>query len=128
MHPQKKKFSEFVYQDYVNLYTAEKMAPGKRGRKMKQQAAAATVQVPNLDKEMQGKFTPELESIERNVQATSEVETKSVSKKSKWEPKNWQIVLENIKKMRSSNDAPVDTMGCDKTMEDLRLVDPKVII
>jgi len=33
---------------------------------------------------------------------------------SKWEPKNWQVLFENIKKMRSGADAPVDTMGCDR--------------
>ena len=29
-------------------------------------------------------------------------------------PINWQQVLEGIRKMRSSEDAPVDTMGCEK--------------
>ncbi|KAL9680160.1 hypothetical protein QQ045_018038 [Rhodiola kirilowii] len=29
-------------------------------------------------------------------------------------PANWEIVLEEIRKMRSSNDAPVDSMGCEK--------------
>ncbi|XP_021653693.2 endonuclease III homolog 1, chloroplastic isoform X2 [Hevea brasiliensis] len=29
-------------------------------------------------------------------------------------PANWEIVLEGIRKMRSSEDAPVDTMGCEK--------------
>ncbi|XP_026432472.1 endonuclease III homolog 1, chloroplastic-like [Papaver somniferum] len=29
-------------------------------------------------------------------------------------PANWEEVLEGIRKMRSSEDAPVDTMGCDK--------------
>lgn len=36
------------------------------------------------------------------------------SKKSKWEPENWRLVLENIRRMRMENDAPVDTMGCHK--------------
>jgi hypothetical protein len=34
--------------------------------------------------------------------------------KSKWEPKNWHEVLNNIREMRKQRDAPVDTMGCDK--------------
>ena len=29
-------------------------------------------------------------------------------------PANWEKVLEGIQKMRSSEDAPVDTMGCEK--------------
>ncbi|XP_050238459.1 endonuclease III homolog 1, chloroplastic-like [Mercurialis annua] len=29
-------------------------------------------------------------------------------------PANWEIVLEGIRKMRSAEDAPVDTMGCEK--------------
>jgi endonuclease-3 len=45
-------------------------------------------------------------------------------KKAKWEPKDWQQVLENIKVMRAVKDAPVDTMGCERTMEEN--VAPKV--
>lgn len=29
-------------------------------------------------------------------------------------PPNWEKVLEGIRKMRSAEDAPVDTMGCEK--------------
>lgn len=29
-------------------------------------------------------------------------------------PKNWITVLENLRKMRENQDAPVDTMGCDQ--------------
>ncbi|KFK23912.1 hypothetical protein AALP_AAs54029U000100, partial [Arabis alpina] len=29
-------------------------------------------------------------------------------------PENWEEVLEGIRQMRSSEDAPVDSMGCDK--------------
>ncbi|CAH1388421.1 unnamed protein product [Nezara viridula] len=34
-------------------------------------------------------------------------------KKDKWEPENWNIVLDNIREMRKDMVAPVDTMGCD---------------
>jgi endonuclease III-like uncharacterized protein len=34
-------------------------------------------------------------------------------KRIKWEPPNWQTQFERIKKMRSTMDAPVDTMGCE---------------
>lgn len=29
-------------------------------------------------------------------------------------PANWEKVLEGIRKMRASEDAPVDSMGCEK--------------
>lgn len=48
------------------------------------------------------------------------------SKKDKWEPNNWIEVLNNIREMRKSGDAPVDTMGCDKCMEETAL--PNVCI
>ena len=35
------------------------------------------------------------------------------SKKNKWDPDNWEVILNNIREMRKSMDAPVDTMGCD---------------
>lgn len=34
------------------------------------------------------------------------------SKQAKWEPKNWQKMLENMREMRKNRSAPVDTMGC----------------
>ncbi|CAM1290978.1 NTHL1 (predicted) [Pycnogonum litorale] len=33
---------------------------------------------------------------------------------SSWKPDNWEVMLENIMDMRKSNDAPVDSMGCDQ--------------
>ncbi|PSN34065.1 Endonuclease III-like protein 1 [Blattella germanica] len=39
-------------------------------------------------------------------------------KKTKWEPKNWLEVVNNIREMRKNRDAPVDTMGCDKCSDD----------
>ncbi|XP_042882923.1 endonuclease III-like protein 1 [Penaeus japonicus] len=35
-----------------------------------------------------------------------------------WEPPNWKEVLENIRKMRSARDAPVDNMGAEKCMDE----------
>jgi hypothetical protein len=40
------------------------------------------------------------------------------NKKSKWEPKNWHEVVNNIREMRKQRDAPVDTMGCDKCTDE----------
>ena len=38
----------------------------------------------------------------------------AIKKSKKFEPPNWEQVLKNIKKMRSEQKAPVDTMGCEK--------------
>lgn len=38
----------------------------------------------------------------------------SPEKQVKWEPKNWQELLANIREMRKERNAPVDTMGCEK--------------
>ena len=29
-----------------------------------------------------------------------------------WQPENWEMVIDNIRKMRIHRDAPVDNMGC----------------
>lgn len=34
------------------------------------------------------------------------------------EPLNWKSVLDNLREMRKDRDAPVDTMGCDKCMDE----------
>ena len=34
-----------------------------------------------------------------------------ISTKIEWEPHNWRAQLDNIKSMRSSRDAPVDSIG-----------------
>lgn len=39
-------------------------------------------------------------------------------------PANWEKVMEGIRKMRSSEDAPVDSMGCEKAGVSLP---PKVV-
>ncbi|XP_013171976.1 PREDICTED: endonuclease III-like protein 1 isoform X2 [Papilio xuthus] len=50
---------------------------------------------------------------------------KTVADKGLWEPPNWRRFLDNLRKMRSSNDAPVDSMGCHMTMDEN--APPKVI-
>ncbi|XP_063709498.1 endonuclease III-like protein 1 isoform X2 [Culicoides brevitarsis] len=44
---------------------------------------------------------------------SSNSNTNTSPKKSKWEPKNFQETLQNIRDMRKEHPAPVDTMGCD---------------
>lgn len=36
---------------------------------------------------------------------------------SPWRPDHWQLVLDNIRTMRSSRDAPVDSMGAEKSTD-----------
>ncbi|CAH2037022.1 unnamed protein product, partial [Iphiclides podalirius] len=49
-----------------------------------------------------------------------EFETDETPKEAKglWEPPQWRMFLENLKMMRSNNDAPVDSMGCHMTMDE----------
>lgn len=35
-----------------------------------------------------------------------------------WEPKNWKEILENIRKMRVNEDAPVDSVGCERSYDE----------
>jgi len=46
-------------------------------------------------------------------------------KKPKWFPTDWRNTLRYIRMMRAEKTAPVDTMGCERTMEEN--VEPKVI-
>lgn len=34
-----------------------------------------------------------------------------------WKPPNWERTIDNIRRMRQDNTAPVDKMGCDKTAD-----------
>ena len=45
------------------------------------------------------------------------IEYEEDGKKEKWQPENWMEMLNNIQEMRKSADAPVDTMGCEKCMD-----------
>lgn len=39
------------------------------------------------------------------------------NKNVKWQPENWELTLNNIQKMRSEFNAPVDGMGCEKCVD-----------
>nr|CAD7197860.1 unnamed protein product [Timema douglasi] len=39
-------------------------------------------------------------------------------KRTRWEPRDWVQVADNIRTMRKGGDAPVDDMGCDKCMDE----------
>lgn len=53
-----------------------------------------------------------------SIDVKSEVKSESDNKKLKTEPPNWQEVLQNLREMRKNSDAPVDSMGCDKCMDE----------
>lgn len=48
-------------------------------------------------------------------------------KREKWEPQNWAETLANIREMRKNGDAPVDSMGCDKCMDEVAPPEVKYI-
>ncbi|EGI68191.1 PREDICTED: endonuclease III-like protein 1 [Acromyrmex echinatior] len=56
--------------------------------------------------------TEECEIKNENVEL--KLNPKNVKDKKQWMPPDWEIILENIKEMRKSETAPVDTMGCHK--------------
>ncbi|XP_037955180.1 endonuclease III-like protein 1 [Teleopsis dalmanni] len=54
-------------------------------------------------------------NIEQGLENVSKVrETVKLA----WEPDNWELCLDNIRKMRNVASAPVDTMGCHKCSDD----------
>ncbi|KYM95538.1 PREDICTED: endonuclease III-like protein 1 [Cyphomyrmex costatus] len=50
----------------------------------------------------------------KNENVEQLADPKYVKNEKQWMPSNWEIILENIKEMRKSETAPVDTMGCHK--------------
>ncbi|KAJ4967818.1 hypothetical protein NE237_014519 [Protea cynaroides] len=69
----------------------EEFAYGKTSGSVQLKESKATLIVPPMGSEDASSITPQVEP-----------------------PANWEEVLEGIRKMRSSNDAPVDSMGCEK--------------
>lgn len=46
------------------------------------------------------------------------LENVETDKKLKWEPPHWEEVLKNLREMRKDQEAPVDSMGCHKCMDE----------
>lgn len=57
-------------------------------------------------------------STKRSSTSQEEHSDKADIKNSKWEPANWQEIIANLKIMRKSIPAPVDTMGCHKCSDE----------
>lgn len=73
--------------------------------------------------EMNAESTGNIEGLSNSTEKTTKksmkrskvkIEFEEDSKRDKWEPENWLEMLHNIREMRKSGDAPVDSMGCDK--------------
>lgn len=63
------------------------------------------------------KNSPNNKKVESEEPSSSKKIKKEISN-NRWEPKNWELMLENIRKMRSNDNAPVDTMGCHKCADE----------
>ncbi|KAF5950433.1 hypothetical protein HYC85_012426 [Camellia sinensis] len=79
----------------------EDFAYGKTNRFSQLRTSITAADVPS----MESKVVPEIRSKEKVL---------NISFDTAEPPANWEKVLEGIHKMRSSKDAPVDTMGCEK--------------
>ncbi|CAG9785922.1 unnamed protein product [Diatraea saccharalis] len=53
-----------------------------------------------------------------HIKVEYEKESSREETKGLWEPTNWKEFLVNLKIMRSNNDAPVDSIGCHKAMDE----------
>lgn len=67
-----------------------------------------------------------LKAINDITEASSSKKVKKDTDEAKWEPENWRKILENIRLMRSKDNAPVDIMGCHKCADEN--ADEKVFI
>lgn len=65
-----------------------------------------------------GKIKKNVGEIKEEMQLYLPEANAKTERQDKWEPQNWRLILENIRLMRSSVDAPVDTMGCHKCSDD----------
>ncbi|XP_028062356.1 endonuclease III homolog 1, chloroplastic-like [Camellia sinensis] len=83
--------AEPLDQDLCGMPDIEDFAYGKTNRFSQLRTSITAADVPS----MESKVVPEIRSKAEP-------------------PANWEKVLEGIHKMRSSKDAPVDTMGCEK--------------
>jgi endonuclease-3 len=54
------------------------------------------------------------ETLEKSENFVSHEE---MSATNKWQPNNWETLYQNIRQMRSAGDAPVDTVGCEKSFD-----------
>uniref|UniRef100_A0A1B0BLX9 Endonuclease III homolog n=1 Tax=Glossina palpalis gambiensis TaxID=67801 RepID=A0A1B0BLX9_9MUSC len=101
----------------TRLRTKKKSDELEKGGKMHNNPSV--IDLKQLDEE------PEKVVNSKKPKGINELTGASSSKKIKketdevnWEPKDWREILENIRLMRSKDNAPVDTMGCHKCADE----------
>ncbi|KAM5152894.1 endonuclease III-like protein 1 [Mantella aurantiaca] len=89
--------------------SGRKVVEGGRGRRGggTQQHAGETGQPPSEG----------VTRVRKRVPVAYEL-SEDAEKKLKWEPGKWRVQLENIRRMRSGRDAPVDQMGAEKCFDE----------
>lgn len=55
--------------------------------------------------------------VKKRKHLTIKTDSNDETSNSEWNPPNWKMTVENIRKMRKDNIAPVDDMGCDKVAD-----------
>ncbi|CAG4937238.1 unnamed protein product [Parnassius apollo] len=89
-----------------------------------------TVKQEQLDIHEQSTINIDLNEFKFKKKPTVKIEfddttIEKTEHKGLWEPVKWREFLDNLRAMRSNNDAPVDSMGCHMTMDEN--APPKVI-
>ncbi|RZF48810.1 hypothetical protein LSTR_LSTR003190 [Laodelphax striatellus] len=108
---QKRKVDENSATEEKKPKTEEIIKRGKNVKKDKNHSKSDEAAASKAEESCATK----VEDIEDCCKISSPV--KNAEEKVKWFPDNWEKVLSNIREMRSSQDAPVDDMGCHKTMD-----------
>lgn len=91
----------------------------KVGVKKEKVAARATETALKREKVAPKKLKaePDADAIKKETSEAVPVKDEPLTQ-AKWEPKNWQQMIENIREMRKTRSAPVDTMGCHKCSDE----------
>ena len=102
-----------------------------RGRQTRSAAIEAIAALSTNQKEPRRHIKIEYEKrheegSSRNDKKTEDVAAKkrkkdtstALAQGSTWQPPNWREQLANIREMRKTRDAPVDSQGCEKTADE----------
>lgn len=89
---------------------------GVKKEKVIAHAAETTVKREKVSPKKQ-KAKPEVDEIKKETIEAVPAKDEPLAE-AKWEPKNWQQMIENIREMRKTRSAPVDTMGCHKCSDE----------
>ncbi|XP_037823794.1 endonuclease III-like protein 1 [Lucilia sericata] len=119
-----KKKAKEVPVKVENIAIKSEVAPKRSTRKLKKQSIIENTQ-SSLEIVINAKPVKATKSPNKTKASIVKEEEPCSSKKIKqessdeiWQPANWQTILENIRKMRTKDSAPVDTMGCHKCADE----------